>query len=298
MEKRYNLKSNFDGYNFEVLVYECENPKGILQMCHGMAEIKDRYLKTMEKLSKAGYICVMHDHRGHGDIDLNDLGFMNDETCQGIILDAIQVTSDIKERYPHLPITLFGHSMGSLVVRNMMKTNDDAYAGLIVCGSPSKNPLVGIALLLTKVIKAIKGERHRSSLIQQLSIGSYKIKGEEYDHAWITTDKQIQKLYDESETCGFTFTCNGFINLFTLMRDTYVNKGWQVKNKDCPIFFVAGSEDPCIVNVSEFNHAIDFMKSVGYTNVSSKLYEGARHEILNDICKEEVIEDIIKFMED
>ena len=229
MEKRYKLKSNFDGINLEVMVYECENPKGILQMCHGMAEIKDRYLKTMEKFASAGYICVMHDHRGHGNIDSNDLGFMNDASGRGIVLDAIQVTADIKEKYPNLPVYLFGHSMGSLVVRNMMKENDDAYAGLIVCGSPSKNPLVGIALTLTKIIKTIKGERHRSALIQQLSIGSYKIIGEEYDHAWITTDKEIQRLYDESETCGFTFTCDGFINLFTLMRDTYLNVGWLLK---------------------------------------------------------------------
>ena len=298
MEKRVNLKSNFDGNKIEVMIFECENPKGILQMCHGMAEIKDRYIKTMEKISSYGYICVMHDHRGHGDIDVNDLGFMNDETGRGIILDTIQVTDFMKEIYPNLPIYLFGHSMGSLVVRNVMKENDDAYKGLIVCGSPSKNPLVGVALTLTKLIKAIKGERYRSSLIQQLSIGSYKIKGEEYDHAWITTDKEIQKLYDESETCGFTFTCDGFINLFTLMRDTYVDSGWQLKNKDCPIFFIAGSEDPCIVSSKDFNHAVNFMKNVGYTNVTSKLYPNVRHEILNDKSKEEVIEDIIKFMED
>jgi len=298
MEKRMCLKSNFDGNNIEVMIVECENPKGILQMCHGMAEIKDRYIKTMEKISKEGYICVMHDHRGHGDIDPNDLGFMNDASGRGIILDAIQVTDFIKEKYSDLPIYLFGHSMGSLVVRNMMKENDDAYAGLIVCGSPSKNPLVGIALTLTKLIKAIKGERHRSALIQQLSIGSYKIKGEEYDHAWITTDKEIQKLYDESETCGFTFTCDGFINLFILMRDTYMKNGWQLKNKDCPIFFIAGSEDPCIVSSKDFEYAVNFMKSVGYKNVSSKLYPNVRHEILNDKCKEEVIKDILKFMED
>ena len=78
----------------------------------------------------------------------------------------------------------------------------------------------------------------------------------------------------------------------------YMKSGWQLKNKDCPIFFIAGSEDPCIVSSKDFEYAVNFMKSVGYKNVTSKLYPNVRHEILNDKCKEEVIEDILKFMED
>ena len=294
--KYYNTKSNFDQMPIEVMVLEPENPIGILQMCHGMAEIKERYQETMKKLANHGYICVIHDHRGHGNIDEKDLGYFKDDTGKGIVKDVIQITNEIKERYPNLPVFLFGHSMGSLVVRCVMKENDDAYAGLIVCGSPSSNPMASIAITLTKFFSKIKGERHRSKLLHGLSVGSYTIKGEEYEHAWITTDKEVQKAYDEDKRCGYTFTCNGFLNLFILMRDCYDSKNWKLKNKQCPIYFIAGSEDPCIVNKDSFNQAVDFMKQIGYENVTSKVYPNVRHEILNDTCKEEVVDDILTFM--
>ena len=81
-----------------------------------------------------------------------------------------------------------------------------------------------------------------------------------------------------------------------LMKECYDSKNWQLKNNQCPIYFIAGEEDPCIGNIESFNKAVDFMKTVGYTNVSSKLYPNVRHEILNDTCKEEVIDDILTFM--
>lgn len=292
----YTITSKFDHIPIEVMELTCENPKGVLLMCHGMAEMKERYQETMKKIVSHGYICVIHDHRGHGNIDEKDLGCFKDDTGKGIVKDVIQVTNGIKEKYPSLPIFLFGHSMGSLVVRCVMKENDDAYAGLIVCGSPSANPLANVAITLTKVISKMKGERHRSKLLHHLSVGSYAIKGEEYEHAWITTDKAVQKAYDEDTRCGYTFTCNGFLNLFILMKECYDSKNWQLKNNQCPIYFIAGEEDPCIGDVEQFNKAINFMKMIGYTNVSSKLYPNVRHEILNDTCKEEVIDDILTFM--
>ena len=292
----YKISSKFDHTPIEVMELTCENPKGVLLMCHGMAEMKERYQETMKKIASQGYICVIHDHRGHGNIDERDLGYFKDDTGKGIVKDVIQITNVIKEKYPSLPIFLFGHSMGSLVVRCVMKEYDDAYAGLIVCGSPSKNPLVNIAITLTKVIMKFKGERHRSKLLHSLSVGSYAIKGEEYAHAWITTDKAIQKAYDEDERCGYTFTCNGFLNLFLLIRECYDSNNWQLKNKQCPIFFIAGEEDPCIGNAEQFNQAVSFMKQIGYENVSSKLYPSVRHEILNDASKEEVVKDIVLFM--
>lgn len=292
----YNTKSNFDHTPIEVMTIIPEKPIGILLMCHGMSEIKERYQNTMKKLAEKGYLCVIHDHRGHGNIDEKDLGYFKDDTGKGIVKDVIQITNEIKEKYPNLPVYLFGHSMGSLVVRCVMKENDDAYDGLIVCGSPSQNPLVSVAILLAKVISKIKGERHRSKLLHNLSVGSYTIKGEEYAHAWITTDKEVQKAYDEDTRCGYTFTCNGFLNLFILMKECYDSNKWQLKNKKCPIYFIAGSEDPCIGNVDQFNQAVQFMKEMGYENVSSKLYPNVRHEILNDKSKEEVIQDILMFM--
>ena len=120
--KFYKTKSRVDGLLLEVMVIEPEGEvKGILQMCHGMAENKERYQPVMKKMAENGYICVMHDHRGHGNIDNEDLGHFNDSSGNAIVSDVIQISDEIKVKYPDLPIILFGHSMGSLVVRCVMK---------------------------------------------------------------------------------------------------------------------------------------------------------------------------------
>lgn len=153
------IKSYIDGKQLEMMIVETSSqPKAILQMCHGMAENKERYQKVMEKMAENGFTCVIHDHRGHGNIENSELGFFDDNSGKAIVKDAIQVTNEIKQMYPNVPIILFGHSMGSLVVRCMMKENDDAYHGLIVCGSPSKNPATSLAIVLVKVMILFLGK--------------------------------------------------------------------------------------------------------------------------------------------
>ncbi|MGN1343167.1 MAG: alpha/beta fold hydrolase [Traorella sp.] len=296
--KTYITKSKFDGMNIEVMYLEPEKEvKKILQLNHGMAENKERYQEVMKYFATQGYLCVIHDHRGHGSIDKDDLGYMNDLSGEGIIRDVIQISDEIKQKYPNIPLILFGYSMGSLIVRCVMKRNDDAYDGCIICGSPSKNPLVDMALFLTRIVIAFKGRKYRSKLIYDLSVGGYDMKDEVYPHAWISYDLQVQKAYDESDKCGFMFTCDGFMNLFHVLKETYSKKNWQMKNKSCPIYFIAGEDDPCIVNPSKFKQAVDFMKQRGYIHVDDKLYSHARHEILNESCKEEVMKDMLVFME-
>ncbi len=298
--KFYKTKSKVDGLSLEVMVIEPESDaKGILQMCHGMAENKERYQSVMEKMAENGYICVMHDHRGHGSIKNDDLGYFNDSTGNAIVSDVIQITDEIKIKYPDLPIILFGHSMGSLVVRCVMKRNDDAYAGLIVCGSPSKNPLTPLAIMLVKVMRLFLGKRHRSKLIDKLAFGTYNKGFDEvyYPHSWISSVKEVQDAYQASDKCGFLFTLNGYLNLFLLLKNTYDPNGWQMKNKDCPIYYIVGEEDPCRISEQDFNNAVNFMRDRGYIHVVSKVYPHARHEILNEFCKEEVMQDMLTFMD-
>lgn len=291
-------KSKVDGMELEIMSIVPPKPKAIFQMCHGMAENKERYQEVMSVMAQQGFLCVMHDHRGHGSIQEEELGYFHDTTGKAIVQDVIQITDEFKERYPHLPVILFGHSMGSMVVRNVMKLKDDAYQGLIVCGSPSNNPATAFALMLVHVLKLFKGERYRSKLIDKLAFGSFNRSFDDiyYAHSWICSDKKVQDDYEKSHKCGFLFTLNGYENLFKIMRECYRKEGWQVKNQACPIFFMAGREDPCITSEHEFNKSVQFMRERGYLNVSSKLYEKARHEILNEFCKEEVMKDMVDFV--
>ncbi len=295
----YKVRSHFDELDLSILVTapDSEEPKAVVQFAHGMCEHKERYLPFMEFLSKNGYACIIHDHRGHGQSvkKPEDLGYFHKSGWTAVIGDIFVVNGMGKEMFPGKPIFLFGHSMGSLAVRCFAKRFDDLIDGLVVCGSPSKNPAAGIGLLITRIIASIKGYRHRPQLIQKMSFDGFNKKFEaEGVNAWLSRDRRVVEEYNADPLCGYTFTANGFIGLFNLMKDCYDIEGWQVSRPDMPILFVAGSEDPCIASYKDFISATDHMRVAGYSNVKSHLYNGMRHEILNELEKETVWKDVLK----
>ncbi len=275
-------------------------PKGIVQFAHGMAERKERYEGVASFLAENGYIAVCHDHRGHGESveRVEDLGYFKDKSANAVVEDTVAVTKRVKAAYPDLPLTLVGHSMGSMIVRCYIQKYDTLIDKLVVCGSPSKNNLVGAAIALTKTIGFFRGERYRSKLLKYLATGKGAKKfAAEGRGAWLSTNRENVEKYIKDEKCGFRFTCNGNENLFKLMKNTYEKKRYEVKNPSLPIHFIAGGDDPVIVDEVKWVQAIEFLKKVGYENVSGKLYKGMRHEVLNEIGREEVYADLLKFVE-
>ena len=294
------LSSAYDSLPLSVLVIAPENaPKGIIQLVHGMAEHKNRYEEMMSFFAENGYVCVIHDHRGHGESLKNkeDRGWFGDYDGKAVVDDCVLVTEYIKTQYPNLPITLFGHSMGALIVRCYLQEHDDLIDKLIVCGSPSKNPLSGVAIFLEKTIRLFCGGRHRSNLLNFLSTG----KGDslfpgEGEKAWLSANRENAIKYLADEDCGFIFTCNGYENLFKLLRRTYQRKKYQLKNPTLPIHFIAGEKDPVIVSEKAWLNAVEDMRKVGYQTVTGKLYEGMRHEIHNEVDRQTVYNDVLAFI--
>lgn len=138
--------------------------KGILQIVHGMAEHKERYIPFMEFMANNGYACVIHDHRGHGAsiLSSDDLGYFYDGGYEAMIADAIQIGEWMQQQYPEVPLYLFGHSMGSMVVRSYTKRYDKNLDGLIVCGSPSYNIASGVGIRLSAKAARKYGDHYRS----------------------------------------------------------------------------------------------------------------------------------------
>lgn len=301
--EKTKIKSNQDGLELDVLLIKPEGEiKGIVQISHGMAEHKERYKPFMEYLASCGYMAIIHDHRGHGASVKRheDLGYFYDDKAEYIVENLHQITTYIKEQYPNKKVILFGHSMGSMVVRKYIKKYDKDINQLIVCGSPSQNPYAGLALAVVKILKIFKGEYYRSNLIQKLAFGTYNknIENPISENAWVCANEEMVKEYDKDELNGFVFTLNGFQNLFTLMRDIYSKQGWELNKKELPIFFIAGTDDPVIISEKDWQKAQNFLKELGYQNVSGKLYQGMRHEILNEKDKKRVFEDVLKWIED
>jgi len=301
-----SLKSKCDGLELALTITVPDEEtvvKGIFQISHGMAEHRKRYFPFMEFLSDNGYICVINDHRGHGDSVKtdDDLGYFYDKTGKYIVEDLYQVTKYIKEEYPDLPVYLFGHSMGSLVIRCYLKQYDDEIDKLIVCGSPSNNKLVNMGIVFSKIIQAFRGDKHRSKLMQKLTFASYskKFKTEKKRQScWISSEEENKKKYEKDKKCGYIFTLNGFQNLYRLVKCTYSEKDWEKQNLELPIFFIAGDKDPVIGNLNKWIDAYEFLQNIiGYENISHKLYKDKRHELLNEDIKEKVYLDILNWVE-
>lgn len=294
--KEVLIPGSSDSITLSTIVSEpAISPKAVLQMVHGMAEHKERYIPLMNYLSDRGYICVINDLRGHGmTVSSNeDLGYMGDGGWKGLVNDEHYVTEWIRNEYKDLPLFLFGHSMGSLIVRSYCKIYDISIDGLIVCGSPSANPMVGVGKFLASSVTLFKGKRFRSPLLTKMTTGAYGKKfRKEASNSWICSDPSVVDAYNQDPLCGFPFTANGYSALLNLMADVYSEKGWLVRNPSMPVLFIAGSDDPCINGIKNFSKAVSSFRSVGYTRVTSKVYPKMRHEIHNEIGKESVWGDI------
>lgn len=292
-EENFKIKSKCDGLYIDVMMFIPKEVKGIIQFSHGMVERKEYYYDFMKYFTKNGYVTVINDHRGHGKSinSLDDLGYMNDEKGNYIVEDLHQITINVKEKFPGKKVILFGHSMGSLVVRKYIKKYDFEINKLIVCGSPSINPFAKIGIFISKIARIVKGKMYRSKFLNGLS-------GLPLDNNdWLSCDKNYVNEYTNDSLCGFIFTTNGFINLTNLLNDTYSKKEWVLTNKNLPILFIAGSEDPVIKSEKLWIKSIDFIKGIGYRNVKYKLYSGMRHALMFEKNKEIVYKDVLNFCE-
>lgn len=273
-----------------------ETPKAVVVFVHGMAEHKERYYPFMTYLCEQGFACVIYDQRGHGATAVNpdDLGYFGKNGVKKLVEDTRTVIHWTRQQYAGLKLFLLGHSMGSMVVRCYTKKYDREIDGLVVCGSPSNNPVAGLGILVTHVFQLFKGERHRSKTVALMMFGPHvkKFKDEGIHNAWLSTNKVNVQEYNDDPLCGFKFTLNGYRVVMQLIRETYSPNGWAVKNPEMPVHFLAGSEDPCIITRKDFDKAVEFFRDRGYKKVSAKVYTGMRHEVLNELGKESVWEDV------
>lgn len=273
-----------------------ESPLAILHFVHGMCEHKNRYKDTIAFFLENGFACAISDLRGHGDrvSSKDELGYFGDEKEKGFVSDLYEINQYLKNRFKRKPYILIGHSMGSLIARAYVKKYDDTIDALILSGSPSKPLGLSIAKMIIHKSTKKHGEYYRSNLMQKLVMGGFSSKfiKDGSINAWISSDPKVWSDYDADPYCGFIFTLNGFSSLMNLIEDVYSPQGWELKKSTIPILFLSGKEDPCKLSKKKFNRAVTSMNSVGYNNVTSRLFTGMRHEIFNEIHKDEVYETI------
>lgn len=276
--------------------------KAILQISHGMVEFIDRYEGFANYLCEKGFLVVGNDHLGHGGSvnSKEDWGYFAKKDGYRIVLnDILKLLNIVKKDYPNRKYYLLGHSMGSFLARLFLIEYGNELDGAIIMGTgqQSKGTLVA-GKALTKLISLFKGERYRSSFINNMALGSYNKKFEpSTTHCdWLTKDEKIVNWYYNEPRCQFVFTLNGYYNLFSLIEQIIDEKNLEKMPKDLPVLIVSGEDDP-VGNFGKDPKAVyEAFKSVGMKNIDLKLYPNDRHEILNEIDKDLVYDDIYNWL--
>ena len=283
-------------------VYVPETPPvGILHVIHGMTEYIGRYDVFMREMAAVGYVVCGYDHLGHGHTvnHASELGFIAEEGGDRLLVRDVQVFSNaVRAEYGgDLPFVLMGHSMGSFIARLAAETcvTPDA---LIVMGTGGPNPVAGFGVALTGIIGAVKGKRHVSKTVYKLAFGGYNKKFRDGDgdlFAWLTGDLGVRERYSRDPFCNFLFTVSAMGDLIRLTRNANRRAWFKSLPKGLPILLVSGSQDP----VGGFGKGVETVSrrltKVGHP-VTTHLYQGYRHEILNDQCHERVVTDIQDFL--
>ncbi|MDK2807291.1 MAG: hypothetical protein PWP24_20 [Clostridiales bacterium] len=276
-------------------------PTAVLQLSHGMCEYVERYDHFIDFMTEHGILVCGNDHLGHKNSakDRDGLGyFAPKDGWKYLYEDLAHMTQIIKEEYPELPIFLFGHSMGSFIARAYLATYGSMLDGAIICGTAGSNPSLSMGQLIIRLIKRVKGERYRSKFLDNLMFGAYnkKYTSVRTNKDWLTRDEVIVDRYRNDPYCIFTFTCSAFYDLSLLLSYVSSDAWYQKLPKKLPLFLISGSMDPVGDYGKGFREVAERLQKQDLTDFSYTLYPEYRHEILNELGKETVYEDVLTFI--
>lgn len=278
-------------------------PVGVVQICHGVAEHMTRYDEFARFLASKGYVVSGNDHLGHG----ASIGTEHEQGCFGehggwelVVGDVRRLYELLKERYPRLPHFIFGHPMGSFITRTYIIRYHDGPDGVILSGTgqPSKL-LVSAGLALAKGELKRKGAYAPSELVNKAAFGSYnrKIKNPTGEWDWVTTDPDSLREYMEDPLCGFVPTAGLFRDMFTGIKYISSPRNIARVNRELPIFLISGAEDPVGDYGKGVVKAYNGYIEAGLADVTLKMYPGARHELVGDLQKKTVFEDVLSWLQ-
>lgn len=273
-------------------------PKAVVVIAHGMAETIVRYHDFAEFLVAGGMVVYGYSHRGHFETagTVERLGYIGEDGWRKMAADLGTVIEMAKIAYPNVPVYVFGHSMGSYVTRTYLVDNPDKIHGIVLSGTgfPAKLELQA-ASQIAKFERLLKGKDKPSKLMDKMSFGSFNksFAPNQTGFDWLSTDlKQVQKYIDDP-WCGQIHPASFFEDMArNLVRVLYVEP--PKPKKQLPMLVMSGALDPVGQMGKGVKQSADFYKKAGY-QVDLKLYEKGRHEMLNEVNRQEVFADLLKW---
>lgn len=278
--------------------------RAVLQISHGMLEHIERYDDFAVYMAEQGILTVGNDHLGHGSslVSEENRGYFHENDGNKALLeDMYTLLNIIKEEYPNIPYFILGHSMGSFLTRQFITIHNNEINGVIISGTGQQSlGRIKFGIFVTKIIASVKGWKHRSKLVDFLVLGgnNNKFKPARTKFDWLTRDDDIVDDYISDSRITFIFTLNGFYNMFYGILKMNEQENLKNVTKELPMIFLSGEMDPVGNFGKDVSKAFDIYKNLGMKNITMKLYKGDRHEILNELDREQVYEDILLWIQE
>ncbi len=275
----------------------------VVQVVHGMAEYAERYGELARFLTDRGIVVTGEDHLGHGKSVGEDgtFGyFCEQDPATVLVRDVHRLKKMTQELYPDVPYVILGHSMGSFIVRNYMCRYGTGIAAAVVMGTGMQpRPVLWISKATVRIQKLFCGSAHVSRLIDRFAFGGYnrRIENARTPFDWLSRDGERVDGYIADPMCGFVFTVNGFGALFELISRLYRREDLELIPKNLPVYMVSGTGDPVGAYGKGVQKAYGSLREAGLENVELKLYEGGRHELMNETNRTEIMQGIYEWLE-
>ena len=277
--------------------YTPETPKAIIQISHGMCEYVERYEPMIDVLCGAGYAVCGNDHLGHGSTgDPKDWGFFAERDGYKLVLQDLHTMNALaREKWPGLQLILLGHSMGSFFGRWFAEKYPDALDALVISGTGGPGALMKMGKAMASGFSKIKGPRYVSGFMVNASMGSYSkgIEDARSKNVWLSRDPAVWEPYDKDPKCTLPLTVSAFRDMLTAHVHVNTPEWAEHLRKDLPVYVYSGDMDP----VGEYGKGVraveQLLRDANLEDVTMRLYPQGRHEMHNELNKDEVFRDLI-----
>ncbi|MDD3394789.1 MAG: alpha/beta hydrolase [Anaerotignum sp.] len=298
-KEEFFMPSTDKKHKLHVISWQGDGPvAGALQIVHGMVEFIDRYHEFAAFLCQNNIAVIGHDHLGHGlsAPSDEDLGFFHETQGHNFLIqDMYQITKEMKKRFPNVPHFILGHSMGSFCTRKYLTLYGNTLQGAILMGTGDLPVmLTTIGKALAGILEKKYGSHHRSDFLAKTAFANYlrHIENPKTNKDWISRDETIVSAYTAHKHCSFLFTVSAYKDLFSIISYSSKKIRFDKIPRSLPILFASGDMDPVGNWGKDPKKLYDMYISEGFEDVTLKLYPQGRHEIINELNRQEVYRDI------